>query len=91
MTADREVPYHYPLCSTTITWCTKSLEEKDKCEVIRAAGLTAGVYPSVECQEPVMGTLGCLKEVHDGRADFTVIDSNYGFIAREYVSFMMKI
>lgn len=80
---DREVPYHYPLCSTTITWCTKSLDEKDKCEVIRAAGLAAGVYPLIECQNPVlMDTLGCLKEVNEGRADFTVIDSNYGYIVR---------
>lgn len=70
------------MCST-ITWCTKSLEEKDKCEVIRAAGLTAGVYPLIECQDPVVfGTLGCLKAVDEGKADFTVIDSNYGYIAR---------
>lgn len=51
--------------------------------MIRAAGLTTGVYPSLECQNPVvMGTLGCLNEVHEGRADFTVIDSNYGYIAK---------
>lgn len=80
---DHGVPFEIPLCSTAITWCTKSLEEKEKCEVIRTAGLTTGVYPSVVCQEPVvMGTWGCLREVREGRADFTVIDTNYGYIAR---------
>lgn len=79
---DHGVPYEIPLCSKTVTWCTKSLEEKDKCEVIRTAGFTTGVYPTILCQEPVMGTLGCLREVREGRADFAVIDSNYGYIAR---------
>lgn len=79
---DREVPYNLPVCSTTATWCTKSLEEKDKCDVIHTAGITAGVYPVIECQEPVAGAISCLKEVAEGRADFTGIDSNLGFIAR---------
>lgn len=79
----REVPFDFPLCSTSVTWCTKSLEEKEKCNVIRAAGITTGVYPLIECQEPVIGSIGCLNEVNEGRADFTVIDSNFGYIARQ--------
>lgn len=66
-----------------MNWCTKSLAEKEKCEVIRTAGITAGVYPIIECREPVNeGSIGCLKEVSQGKADFTVIDSNFGYIAR---------
>lgn len=47
------------------------------------AGITTGVYPVIECKEPVnQNSIGCIKEVNEGRADFTVIDSNFGYIAR---------
>lgn len=41
--SDREVPYSLPLCSTTAKWCTKSIEEKEKCDVIHTAGVTTGI------------------------------------------------
>lgn len=72
-------------------WCTKSLEEKEKCESIRAAGITTHVYPMIECQKPVADTITCLKEVREGRADFTGIDSNFGYIARQYVTMNVTI
>lgn len=77
------MPYVQPLCSTQVTWCTKSLEEKEKCEIIRTAGITTGIYPLIECQEPVAGAISCLKEVSEGRASFTLIDGNLGYVARE--------
>lgn len=79
---DRDIPFNLPLCSTSATWCTKSLEEKEKCDVLRTAGISAGVYPVIDCQDPVSSAISCLKEVSEGRADFTGIDSNLGFIAR---------
>lgn len=80
---DREVPYSQSLCSTQSTWCTTSIEEKEKCEVVRAAGITTGIYPLVECRDPAPNTVTCLNDVSKGRADFVGIDSNYGFIARQ--------
>lgn len=80
--SDRAVPYSQTLCSTQISWCTSSLEEKEKCEVIRASGISTGVYPLIECRDPVSHTVDCLNDVSKHRADFTGIDSNWGFIAR---------
>lgn len=80
---DREVPFSQPLCSTEVSWCTKSLEEKEKCEIVRTAGITTGVYPLIKCQEYVAGAINCLKEINEGKADFTSIDSNLGYIARK--------
>lgn len=78
----REIPYAQTLCSTQAKWCTTSSEEKEKCEVIRAAGITNGIYPLIECLDPVLNTVRCLSDIDDGNADFTGIDSNFGFIAR---------
>ncbi|XP_055312827.1 transferrin-like [Sitodiplosis mosellana] len=79
----REVPYSLPLCSTTANWCTKSIEEKEKCDVLHTAGVTTGIFPLIECNEPVAGgAISCLEEVNEGRADFTGIDSSLGYIAR---------
>lgn len=80
---DRNIPIGQTLCSTQTTWCTSSLEEKEKCEVIRAGGQTTGVYPLIECTEQTNGVVGCLREVSAGRADLTGIDSNFGFLARQ--------
>lgn len=79
---DREVPFGLSLCSTQSSWCTTSTEEKEKCEVVRAVGITTGVYPVIECRDPSSNTVSCLNDVNSGRADFTGIDSNFGFIAR---------
>lgn len=80
--SDRDVPFGQTLCSTQSTWCTVSNEEKEKCEVVRAAGISTGVYPIIECRDPAGSTVACLNDVSSGRADFTGIDSNFGFIAR---------
>lgn len=85
--ADRQVPYSQPLCTTQAKWCTKSVDEKEKCDVIQTAGITTGVFPLIECMEPVANAVSCLKEVNEGRADFTTIDSNFGYIARQLVLF----
>lgn len=80
--SDREVPFGQTLCSTQSTWCTVSNAEKEKCDVIRAAGISTGVYPLIECRDAAGTTVACLNDVSIGRADFTGIDSNFGFIAR---------
>lgn len=51
--------------------------------MLREAGVTTGILPLIECHSPVAGTVACMKEVSEGRADFTGIDSNYGYIARK--------
>ncbi len=80
---DRDVPVAISLCSTNSIWCTTSLEENEKCEVIRAGGITTGVYPIIECKEPATSVVSCLGDVSAGRADFMGIDSNFGFLARQ--------
>lgn len=80
------MPFSQTLCSTQVNWCTKSLEEREKCDIIRVAAMTTGIYPLIECQEPVAGGINCLKEVSEGRASFTGIDGNLGYIARQYVT-----
>lgn len=80
---DREVPFSQPICSTQAKWCTKSFEEKEKCDLLQTAGVTTGIQPIIECNNPVGGALNCLKEVNEERADFTSIDSNLGYIARQ--------
>lgn len=78
----RDVPVAISLCSTNSVWCTTSLDEKEKCEVIRAGGITTGVYPIIECKEPATSVVSCLADVSAGRADLMGIDSNFGFLAR---------
>lgn len=80
--SDRGVPYEQSLCSTQVKWCTASTIEREKCEVARAAGISTGVYPLIECLKPSGSTVGCLYDVSNGQADFTGIDSNFGFLAR---------
>lgn len=50
---------------------------------MRTAGITTGAYPLIECRDPSPDTVACLNDVNKGRADFTGIDSNFGFIARQ--------
>ncbi|XP_058458276.1 transferrin-like [Malaya genurostris] len=78
----RQVPIVSDLCQTTARWCTTSLEEKEKCDVLRTAALTTGIYPMIECSDPVTSRMTCLNEIASQRADFTGIDSNYGYLAR---------
>jgi Transferrin len=79
----RAVPIENDLCSTGASWCTTSPEELSKCEVIRSAGITSGVYPLIECKPPTTSTLACLKDISEARADFMGIDSNFGYLARQ--------
>lgn len=83
MHIDRSVPFGQTLCSTQSIWCTSTMEEKEKCEVVRAGGISTGVYPIFECADQPNGVVGCLSDVSAGRADLTGIDSNFGYIARQ--------
>lgn len=72
------------MCSTKVTWCTTSVQEKQKCEVVRAAGLSTGVFPLIECRDqPTGGVVSCLKDISEHFADFMGIDSNFGYLARQ--------
>lgn len=44
-----------------------------------------GVYPILECSPPRTDAVSCLSDVSSGKADLVGIDSNYGFLARQYV------
>jgi hypothetical protein len=79
----RALPIENDLCSTGASWCTTSPEELSKCEVIRAAGITTGVYPLIECKPATTSTLACLSDISASRADFMGIDSNFGYLARQ--------
>ncbi|XP_058829124.1 transferrin-like [Topomyia yanbarensis] len=78
----RQIPIASDLCQTTARWCTTSLEEKEKCDVLRTAALTTGIYPMLECTDPATSRMTCLNEIASQRADFSGIDSNFGFLAR---------
>ncbi|XP_058118360.1 transferrin-like [Anopheles ziemanni] len=79
----RPIPVVSDLCQTTVRWCTTSLEEKQKCDVLSRAALTTGVLPYVECNNPTTNRMTCLDNIANNRADFVGIDSNYGFLARQ--------
>uniref|UniRef100_A0A182QXI1 Transferrin-like domain-containing protein n=1 Tax=Anopheles farauti TaxID=69004 RepID=A0A182QXI1_9DIPT len=79
----RPVPIPSDFCQTTARWCTTSIEEQDKCKVLASAGLTSGVYPLLECNNPTTSRISCLREISSERADFAGIDSNYGYLARQ--------
>lgn len=70
-------------CPAAIRWCTHSYEEKEKCDVLRAAGLTTGIIPSIICNSPRSDTVSCISDVNTNKADFVGIDSNFGYIARK--------
>lgn len=72
-----------PLCTTQASWCTTSAEEKEKCEVVRAGGITTGVQPVIECRDPLSSVVGCLNDISTGHTDFAGIDSNFGYLARQ--------
>ncbi|XP_055535032.1 transferrin-like [Wyeomyia smithii] len=78
----RQIPIPSDLCQTTARWCTTSLEEKEKCDVLRTAALTSGILPIIECTDPVTSRMACFSDIASQRADFIGIDSNFGFLAR---------
>ncbi|XP_055630432.1 transferrin-like [Toxorhynchites rutilus septentrionalis] len=78
----RQIPLGSDLCQTTARWCTTSPEERDKCNVLRFAALTTGIFPIVECVDPTTSRMACLNDIAGNRADFTGIDSNFGYLAR---------
>lgn len=70
-------------CPAGIRWCTHSYEEKEKCDVLRAAGLTTGISPTIICNAPKSDTVSCISDVNTNKADFVGIDSNFGYLARK--------
>ncbi|EAA12967.4 AGAP011453-PA [Anopheles gambiae str. PEST] len=83
MRPHRPMPIPADICQSTARWCTTSLEEQDKCDVLAKAGLTSGVYPLLQCNNPTTNRINCLREISADRADFAGIDSNYGYLARQ--------
>ena len=79
----RSIPSDAEMCNTTVKWCTKSDAEKLKCDVLRTAAMTTGIYPIIECREPRSDSVSCISDVSSGKADLVGIDSNYGYLARQ--------
>ncbi|GAB0090184.1 Transferrin [Sergentomyia squamirostris] len=79
----REIPIDFNFCNTRATWCTTSTDEYEKCRVVSAGGLTAGVLPTIECREPRPNVVACLNDIASKGSDMMGIDSNYGFLARQ--------
>ncbi|KAG5669349.1 hypothetical protein PVAND_017237 [Polypedilum vanderplanki] len=80
--AIRAIPAPIGMCSTTVTWCTHSYEEKEKCDVLKTVALTLGILPLIECSNPRSDSVSCINDVSSGKADMLGIDSNFGFLAR---------
>ncbi|CRK97686.1 CLUMA_CG011066, isoform A [Clunio marinus] len=78
----RAVPVAIDVCANSLRWCTHSYDEKEKCEVLRAAALTTGIQPLIICNEPRSDTVSCISDVSSNKADFVGIDSNFGYLAR---------
>lgn len=79
----RPIPLEGDYCATEVNWCVVSQAEKDKCEVIRHAGISAGVLPQIACKLQGANDLACLQDISQSRSDFTGIDSNLGYIGRK--------
>lgn len=69
--------------STISNWCTTSPEEREKCNVLKAVGITTGILPAIECPVSKANVVTCLSDISAKRADFMGIDSNYGYLARQ--------
>lgn len=78
----QEIPQYENKCKP-LKWCIVSEDEQHKCEIIKHAGITTGMYPQIECPSPSKNEVECLKEISEGKSDFMGIDSNFGYIARQ--------
>uniref|UniRef100_A0A336LPD1 CSON015606 protein n=1 Tax=Culicoides sonorensis TaxID=179676 RepID=A0A336LPD1_CULSO len=80
----RTLPDETSICDKRINWCTRSVEETEKCKVARAGGISTGTYPLISCNQgyPANSAVTCLYEISQGKNDIMGIDSNYGYIAR---------
>lgn len=79
----RDIPVSFNPCVSELKWCTTSTEEREKCTVLSAGGITTGALPSIECVEPRATVLDCMRDIRAGSADLMAIDSNYGYLARK--------
>lgn len=80
----RPIPQANTYCNTEISWCTRNNDEKEECDVIRAGGISSGVFPNINCHNPVLnGTIECMNNINKNTSKFMGIDSNYGYIARD--------
>lgn len=71
-------------------WCTIGEKEQQKCEWVSKASMIAGVEPQISC---IVGTniYDCLNKIQTKNADVIAIDSNYGYLARKYASFLNEV
>ena len=80
----RDIPVGFNPCVSELRWCTTSRDEREKCHVLAAGGVTTGALPTIECLEPREGgVLECLLDIQSGEADLMAIDTNYGYLARK--------
>lgn len=79
----RNVPVNFDTCVPDFRWCTTSTDERRKCETIRAGGISAGILPSIVCNEPRDSVFECMNDIRGDVADFMGIDSNFGYLARK--------
>lgn len=80
----REIPVGFNPCVSELRWCYTSRDERSKCQVISAGGISTGALPTIQCEdEPRESVLHCLRDIQAGSADLMAIDSNYGYLARK--------
>ncbi|XP_026749427.2 transferrin-like [Galleria mellonella] len=70
-------------CLTPRRWCTISALETTKCQWTAAAAYTLGIQPTISCERR-NGVFDCLNDIKEGKADFSSVDSHYGFLARQH-------
>lgn len=68
-------------CGKHIRWCTIGDLETNKCKWVAKTAKALGVSPSISCINS-NSTFQCLHDIQENRTDIMVIDSNYGFLAR---------
>lgn len=68
-------------CRPSVRWCTTTVLEAEKCEVLRQGAYTYGLEPSVQCVRAA-SMWECLNAVQNATADIVAIDSEYSHIAR---------
>lgn len=68
-------------CRPSVKWCTTTLLEQEKCEVLRAGAYTYGLEPAVKCV-PAANMWECMSAVRNRTADIVAIDSEYSHLAR---------
>lgn len=72
-------------CGDSVRWCTVNDNELNKCNWTSVTLRSLGIDPVISCV-PARSTFECFEKINKNEADIISIDSNYGHLARKYVT-----